>query len=51
MLAFFGAMLLAFGISSLNFEHPSFSENQMAYIASASGAVLSVAFFILRARR
>ena len=44
--AFIAAMLLAFGISLLNFEDPAFDNNQKPYIAIIAGIVLAVIFTV-----
>ena len=44
--AFIAAMLMAFGISMLDFEDASFENNQKEYIAIAGGILLMVIFYI-----
>lgn len=48
MTAFFGAMLVTFGITGLDFENPEFKYNQVEYIVLFLGLVLLIAYFIIR---
>lgn len=50
MTAFFGAMLLTFGITALDFENPDFAENVKEYVAIILGAALIVIYFVIKRR-
>jgi len=49
-LAFFSAMLITFGVTSLDFENPDFEFNQNAYLLLACGVVLFILFVVKRLR-
>jgi len=50
MLAFFGAMLITFGVSGLDIEQLSWKGNEVNYVAMTVGIVFSVIFFINKFR-
>jgi len=43
--AFFGAMLVAFGLSALDFEAAQFENNPKAYLALSGGLLLMIIFY------
>ena len=50
LLAFFGAMLVTFGITGLDFENPAFDLNKTSYLALGSGIITLILFFINKLR-
>lgn len=49
-LAFLCTLLLTFGISSLNFEHLEYYNNEKSYIVIGLGLISLVAFIIMKIR-
>lgn len=47
-IAFFATMLIAAGLSTLNFEYPEFKHNLLSYLALFAGILLAVVFLIMR---
>ena len=50
MLLFFSAMLMTFGITSFNFEDPSFQQNGKEYIVVICGIALLGMYFLRRSK-
>jgi hypothetical protein len=50
MLAFFGALLITFGITDLDFENPAFDQNKLAYVAIVAGIITLILFLINKLR-
>jgi len=49
--AFFATMLITFGITGLDFDHPEFKFNELPYIALSAGLILAIIFIVKRTRR
>ncbi len=50
MLAFFGALLITFGITELDFENPALDQNKLAYVAIVAGIITLILFLVNKLR-
>jgi hypothetical protein len=50
MIAFFGGMMLTFGITGLDFENPAFDANLREYVVLGIGAAMLIIAFVLKAK-
>jgi len=50
-IAFLATLLLTFGISDFNFEHPEYVNNERAFFVIGAGLVFLILFIVLKVKR